>query len=125
MVSYSANASLAQSVERETLNLKVAGSTPAWGFLFCFLLHPRGHKLSLINRQTSKPDADDVAKTPQVCRLLNGNNTHAQIQHYRIYLRKRHTPDPRGVLLAGTDTSSRKNPKSIENPKRQSDLVDV
>jgi hypothetical protein len=28
-------ASLAQSVERETLNLKVAGSTPAWGFLFC------------------------------------------------------------------------------------------
>jgi hypothetical protein len=30
-------ASLAQSVERETLNLKVAGSTPAWGFvLFLF-----------------------------------------------------------------------------------------
>jgi hypothetical protein len=28
------NASLAQSVERQTLNLKVAGSTPAWGFLF-------------------------------------------------------------------------------------------
>ena len=31
-------ASLAQSVERKTLNLKVAGSTPAWGFLlllFC------------------------------------------------------------------------------------------
>jgi hypothetical protein len=27
-------ASLAQSVERETLNLKVAGSTPAWGFIF-------------------------------------------------------------------------------------------
>jgi hypothetical protein len=27
-------ASLAQSVERQTLNLKVAGSTPAWGFLF-------------------------------------------------------------------------------------------
>ena len=26
-------ASLAQSVERETLNLKVAGSTPAWGFM--------------------------------------------------------------------------------------------
>jgi hypothetical protein len=26
-------ASLAQSVERETLNLKVAGSTPAWGFV--------------------------------------------------------------------------------------------
>jgi hypothetical protein len=31
-------ASLAQSVERETLNLKVAGSTPAWGF-FCFFIH--------------------------------------------------------------------------------------
>jgi hypothetical protein len=30
-------ASLAQSVERQTLNLKVAGSTPAWGFDFCFL----------------------------------------------------------------------------------------
>ena len=29
-------ASLAQSVERETLNLKVAGSTPAWGFFFGF-----------------------------------------------------------------------------------------
>ena len=28
------SASLAQSVERETLNLKVAGSTPAWGFSF-------------------------------------------------------------------------------------------
>jgi hypothetical protein len=27
------NASLAQSVERETLNLKVAGSTPAWGLV--------------------------------------------------------------------------------------------
>jgi hypothetical protein len=27
-------ASLAQSVERQTLNLKVAGSTPAWGFPF-------------------------------------------------------------------------------------------
>ena len=27
-------ASLAQSVERETLNLKAAGSTPAWGFSF-------------------------------------------------------------------------------------------
>jgi hypothetical protein len=26
-------ASLAQSVERETLNLKVAGSTPAWGLV--------------------------------------------------------------------------------------------
>jgi hypothetical protein len=26
-------ASLAQSVERETLNLKVAGSTPAWGYV--------------------------------------------------------------------------------------------
>ncbi|RAK71361.1 uncharacterized protein BO72DRAFT_17138 [Aspergillus fijiensis CBS 313.89] len=30
-------ARLAQSAERETLNLKVAGSTPALGFLFCFL----------------------------------------------------------------------------------------
>ena len=34
-------ASLAQSVERETLNLKVAGSTPAWGFMrnFFFCLN--------------------------------------------------------------------------------------
>ena len=30
---YYIKASLAQSVERETLNLKVAGSTPAWGWL--------------------------------------------------------------------------------------------
>ena len=30
-------ARLAQSAERETLNLKVAGSTPALGFSFCFL----------------------------------------------------------------------------------------
>ena len=29
------HARLAQSVERETLNLKVAGSTPAFGFPFC------------------------------------------------------------------------------------------
>ena len=29
-------AGLAQSVERETLNLKVAGSTPAFGFFFDF-----------------------------------------------------------------------------------------
>jgi hypothetical protein len=35
-------ASLAQSVERETLNLKVAGSTPAWGFDNYFLLLERG-----------------------------------------------------------------------------------
>ena len=35
-------ASLAQSVERETLNLKVAGSTPAWGFSFVSpAIHPR------------------------------------------------------------------------------------
>ena len=33
MIKYQ-KASLAQSVERETLNLKVAGSTPAWGFPF-------------------------------------------------------------------------------------------
>jgi hypothetical protein len=30
-LSTSYSASLAQSVERQTLNLKVAGSTPAWG----------------------------------------------------------------------------------------------
>jgi hypothetical protein len=37
------SASLAQSVERQTLNLKVAGSTPAWGFhiFCCFLAHGR------------------------------------------------------------------------------------
>jgi hypothetical protein len=35
LVKTSAKASLAQSVERETLNLKVAGSTPAWGFILC------------------------------------------------------------------------------------------
>ncbi|XHF97060.1 hypothetical protein AWENTII_000664 [Aspergillus wentii] len=29
-------AGLAQSVERETLNLKAAGSTPAFGFNFCW-----------------------------------------------------------------------------------------
>ena len=31
---------LAQSAERETLNLKVAGSTPASGFLFAFFFFP-------------------------------------------------------------------------------------
>jgi hypothetical protein len=40
-------ASLAQSVERETLNLKVAGSTPAWGFLFC-IQEPEGPDLSFL-----------------------------------------------------------------------------
>jgi hypothetical protein len=33
LTAYVIYASLAQSVERETLNLKVAGSTPAWGFV--------------------------------------------------------------------------------------------
>jgi hypothetical protein len=39
MVTLSSTASLAQSVERETLNLKVAGSTPAWGYelAICFV----------------------------------------------------------------------------------------
>jgi hypothetical protein len=36
------NASLAQSVERETLNLKVAGSTPAWGCVKSSFAHGGG-----------------------------------------------------------------------------------
>ncbi|RAK83870.1 hypothetical protein BO79DRAFT_61627 [Aspergillus costaricaensis CBS 115574] len=34
--SFNEQARLAQSVERETLNLKAAGSSPALGFTFCF-----------------------------------------------------------------------------------------
>jgi hypothetical protein len=75
LVKTSAKASLAQSVERETLNLKVAGSTPAWGFilsygrvwfenflLFCLL--PGGHGIALDTVLRSKDHS--VCQSPRI-----------------------------------------------------------
>jgi hypothetical protein len=72
LVETSANASLAQSVERETLNLKVAGSTPAWGFILCsgsvwfenfllFCLLEGGHGIALDTVLRSKDHSVSVS----------------------------------------------------------------